>query len=230
MRRYLNFLGLVLATVVVFVIIILLGLWTYQVFADTVGSASGISGQNSGSTDIGGQNSGSAAADRIPNPYERILFLPEIYTGIGIVVGIAALIVLLAFLAKRFKELGVENKNEALGLPAGSIRALIALFLLLVFVVFSIYLFRQVSSPPDDWVYRGQLNAEERAALGNAIYSAIPISGTNTLSDVWIRIDSDNQAAQQLAQQIITATLTLVTAVSSFYFASRTAAEENNNP
>ena len=40
--------------------------------------------------------------------------------------------------------MGLTDKDEALGLPEGSIRAMIALVLILVFILFGIYLFNKV--------------------------------------------------------------------------------------
>ncbi|HEX8600833.1 MAG TPA: hypothetical protein VF952_20225 [Chloroflexia bacterium] len=165
------------------------------------------------------------------DPRDQILGQPEIYTGIFVILGLGTLIGLLTFLAWGLWKMGLTNRLQALGLPEGSIRALIALFLLLVFVVFSVYLYRQVSLP--EWWYRGRLDAAGIAALGDADITVRRIdppgagTGADPLYDVWILL-AENQSAQQMAQQIITATLTLVTAVSSFYFASRTAEESRD--
>src|SRR5205807_5805646 len=100
-----------------------------------------------------------------------------------IVLGAASLTILLTIMGVIFQQLGLADPRQALGLPEGSIRALIALFLLMTFVIVSIHLFEHVADPKS----------------------------------------ATNEAAERFIQQIFTALLTLVTAVSAFYFGSRAA-------
>src|SRR5262245_29607285 len=58
---------------------------------------------------------------------------PELQIGLLILIGLVVLILMLALLTQVFAQMSLSNKDEALGLPSGSIRALIALFLLLLF-------------------------------------------------------------------------------------------------
>ncbi|HEX5808383.1 MAG TPA: hypothetical protein VFY25_06925, partial [Anaerolineales bacterium] len=70
----------------------------------------------------------------------------ELYMGMYIVLGIGVLLIMLTIMTIAFARLNLANSQQALGLPEGSIRALIALILLLVFIVLSIYIFRVVGS------------------------------------------------------------------------------------
>ena len=107
---------------------------------------------------------------------------PELITGLVIVLGLGVLLVLLFILAAGLSSLDSIEKSQAMGLPEGSIRAIITLFLIVVWVVMSIYLFSVVG---------GQ---------------------------------SSNSDAVKLAQQLFTTLSTLVVAVASFYFGSRSVA------
>ena len=107
---------------------------------------------------------------------------PELITGLVIILGLGVLLVLLFILAAGFSSLDIADKSQAMGLPEGSIRAIIALFLIVVWIVMSIYLFSSVGGP------------------------------------------SSNSDAVKLAQQLFTTLSTLVVAVASFYFGSRSAA------
>jgi hypothetical protein len=53
---------------------------------------------------------------------------------------------LLFIMATGFALLGLADPQQALGLPEGSIRAMIALFLIMIFVTFGLYLFRAIAS------------------------------------------------------------------------------------
>jgi len=107
---------------------------------------------------------------------------PELITGLVIILGLGVLLVLLFIMAAGFSSLDIADKSQPMGLPEGSIRAIIALFLIVVWIVMSIYLFSAVGGP------------------------------------------SSNSDAVKLAQQLFTTLSTLVVAVASFYFGSRSAA------
>ncbi len=71
----------------------------------------------------------------------------EIGIGSVIVLTIAMLMVLLYIMAAGLSIFNLTDRQQALGLPQGSVRAMIALFLIMVFVIFGVYLFREVASP-----------------------------------------------------------------------------------
>jgi hypothetical protein len=70
---------------------------------------------------------------------------PETVLGILMAQVIVALM-LLFIMATGFALLGLADPQQALGLPEGSIRAMIALFLIMIFVTFGLYLFRAIAS------------------------------------------------------------------------------------
>jgi len=73
--------------------------------------------------------------------------IPEIMMGGIIVLAVSVLMVLLFAMAAGFAGLKLSDSRQALGLPEGSVRALIALFLIMVFVVFGLFMFREVAHP-----------------------------------------------------------------------------------
>src|SRR5579859_5425801 len=72
------------------------------------------------------------------------LATPEIQLGLVIVLAVFMLMALLFIMTAGFVQLKLANANQALGLPEGTIRALIALILIMLFVIVGIYLFRTV--------------------------------------------------------------------------------------
>ena len=162
----------------------------------------------------------------------------EIQMGAVIVLSAAMLITLLTLMAMVFERLGLADKSQALGLPEGSIRSLIALLLLMAFVIFSIYLFRSVVA--FNWEYKAGISQEQKEALGPAVFSATEVKTAGETKagetkagetkagetkapsyNVWIRVKDSNVAGEQFAHQVFTALLTLVTAVSAFDFGAR---------
>jgi TRAP-type C4-dicarboxylate transport system permease small subunit len=61
--------------------------------------------------------------------------------------GVIALLAVLTIAAQIFSQEKLANKNEALALPAGSVRAIIALSLIIIFAIIIIFIFD--SFPPE---------------------------------------------------------------------------------
>jgi energy-coupling factor transporter transmembrane protein EcfT len=150
----------------------------------------------------------------------------EIIMGIVVVTAIAAMLTLLYILAVGFNFMKLADAKQALGLPEGSIRAMIALILIMVFVMFGIYLYRSVSFgfsiPLKQGISADSLNTNL------ATYRDLP--GTLDVEfnkkDNTYSILITNQTSQdgtKLAQQLITTVGTLVAAISAFYFGSSSA-------
>jgi len=98
----------------------------------------------------------------LPEPSRK----PEILMGLVIVLTVSTMILLLFIIAAAFAALKLTDPRQALGLPDGSIRALIALLLIMIWISLSIYLFNQIadSSTP---------NNEERDRLAQHIITTM---------------------------------------------------------
>ncbi|MBL0346634.1 hypothetical protein [Candidatus Villigracilis affinis] len=86
---------------------------------------------------------------------------PDILLPILISVSAVGLLISLAFLAVSFSALELSDRNQALGLPEGSVRALIALLLIILFVVISIYLYGRLRSPVGSAIYKEYIGISE---------------------------------------------------------------------
>ena len=144
-----------------------------------------------------------------------------------------------------FARLNLSNRNEALALPTGSIRATIALSLIVLFAIIAIMLFQSLAEP-----YRiTGLTQDEQAAITKdprnrvlavrvapcattppvapSSSSAAPATRDAASSpapcyDVHL-IQPAGQDAIDIAKQLLVLVGTLMTSVTSYYFASRTA-------
>jgi hypothetical protein len=151
---------------------------------------------------------------------------PEVLMSIVIVLGIVIMMALLFAIAAGFASMRLANSTHALGLPEGSIRAMIALILILVFIIFGVYLFRSVGQ--GDWQGPTKLEAftevvelAEVSDVRTVQYVPDPTGRGNDYYEVWVRTPVDDDGAR-LAQQLITTVGTLVVAVAGFYFGSST--------
>jgi hypothetical protein len=150
----------------------------------------------------------------------------EIQTSIVIILGVIALMLLLFVMAGGFKRLGLDARDQPLGLPEGSIRAMISLILILIFVMFGMFLYRSINSGSFSGPIPG-LTADQVQKMTN-VGIVEEDKKNRDLYQVWITTNT-NQDAKSLAQQLITTIGTLVVAVSGFYFGSQTSRDRGND-
>jgi hypothetical protein len=67
-----------------------------------------------------------------------------------VITGVMALFATLALVAVTFSVAGLSDETQALGLPEGSVRAAIALSLIVIFAITSIYLYSAMDTAPKD--------------------------------------------------------------------------------
>jgi hypothetical protein len=135
--------------------------------------------------------------------------------------GVIGLLATLTVVSVAFSAIGLSKPEYALGLPEGSVRAVIALGLVVIFVIVSIFLFGEIE--------------------GDFFRSSVPQSLLSSLSGDKVSIncyvDSDNKevcdvvtrvakgaASEDFAKQVLTTVSTLVVAVAGFYFGARSVA------
>jgi hypothetical protein len=70
--------------------------------------------------------------------------------GVMIALVVSILVTLLYIIATGFAALNLNDKAQALGLPEGSVRALIALILIVMWIGLSVYLFKESGTISDD--------------------------------------------------------------------------------
>lgn len=142
---------------------------------------------------------------------------PAISLSLVVVFAVSTLVVLLFIMTSAFHYLGLNDPHQALGLPEGSVRALIALILIVVFIIFGIYLFQTVSAGSGGKV-RG-LSTTQVLDLGTRALVVEDSTVNPGTYDVTLRVGVTDDGAR-LAQQILTTVGTLVVAVAGFYFGS----------
>jgi hypothetical protein len=140
--------------------------------------------------------------------------------------GVIALLVVIALVAGAYTLFNLANPAEALGLPEGSVRAIIALSLIVLFVILTIYLYSDVSNPKV-YMLAGlseiQLEKFLASAHGSKVLTTIntAASGSPPLFNVYYQ--NVSAAGGDFAKQLLVMIGTLMTSVTSFYFASKPA-------
>jgi uncharacterized membrane protein YqjE len=153
---------------------------------------------------------------------------PELTLPMIVIVGVVVLLATLALVAFAFSLLNLTDRTQPLALPEGSVRAVIALMLLLVFAIAAIFLYSNVASSgkiqvwasvPEDQLdsVRRQVNVVwlQPNPAPQAQAGATPPKQTYT-----VHYRDNSAAGDDMAKQLIVLLGTLVTAVASFYFGS----------
>lgn len=154
------------------------------------------------------------------------VFRPEIALSVVLIAATASLIIIVAILSVVFSRLKMTNNQAAMGLPEGSIRAIIALLLVLLFFVTAIFLYQSVSNGSSRGPARTLqgITAQRLAALpaDEIDQQTERIAGSETVYDVTLAGRPDHSKANDIAAQLVTTVGTLVTAVAAFYFGANT--------
>lgn len=138
----------------------------------------------------------------------------EISITLILIMGVLTLLAALGGLAALLRQSGLTDRREALALPPGSIRAVIALGLVLIFAMVSVFLI-------------GQATVETATITGLTADQVAELPLDRLVATVALDTDPETFRAtmqvpdgsrQELSQQLMTLLGTLVTAVVAFYF------------
>jgi hypothetical protein len=160
-----------------------------------------------------------------------------------VLVGLALTVVFMALLAIIYSVMGVEDARQALGLPEGSVRALLAFSLVLIFVCLAAFLFGEVNknNQPVEGKTLTRVTGAELVDLktnfvvaselakdqttGKVLYEQVVADGKATddvkrplyTATYYPKVNKD---AEDFAKQIFTTLATVFVSVVSFYFGS----------
>jgi len=150
-------------------------------------------------------------------------FLPaEIAIALVVILGALVLVLCVACLSIVLKRLALADRRYAMGLPEGSIRAILALMLVLLFGVVSVFLvgsaqrggsegrrIENLSTSQADAIPIDQILSRVETRAGSGLYNLVLVSAPNPGFD-------------DLSKQLLTTLATLVVAIAAFYFGAST--------
>jgi hypothetical protein len=152
---------------------------------------------------------------------------PEAALSLVFVATAVVLILVVCTLTIVFKRLWLSNRNEAMGLPPGSVRSIIALLLIMLFFISAIFLFNSTKNEPVESRTLANLSLEQfqQIPADQILSSTTHVRGGEAVYDVTLLPDSGNTTtSDDIAKQLITTVATLVTAVAAFYFGANSVA------
>ena len=147
--------------------------------------------------------------------------------GMVIIFAVSILAFILFVMASGFRALGLTDKRESLALPSGSIRAFIALILIMVFVILSVYSIRLVGLGGLSYLGRFTQAQIEKNKYSGEGFDLRPVGNGQDAFDVF-QSRPLTEDGSRLAQQLMTTVATLVVSVSAFYFGAKSAEAAKN--
>ncbi len=152
------------------------------------------------------------------------IFQPEIILPLVVITGIVALLATLAITAATFGLFNLSDSKQALGLPAGSIQAVIALSLILIFAVVALYASGGTKS--QEFKSTGLTRAQLRSIPPQQIVQIQRVKSKNQKKASYTVVRSvEDQNAREINIQLLSTVSTLVIAVAGFYFGSKSVQE-----
>lgn len=132
--------------------------------------------------------------------------------------GTAVFLIVLAIVAAVFSRLGLTTGHHALGLPEGSIRAFIALTLILLFLLLTNVIYGTLQGASTRQPYE-MLTQSQIAEVGGAVLRQVPAGDREgeAVYSGFVEVGPPEEAVG-IANQLITTLGTLVVAIAAFYF------------
>ena len=149
-------------------------------------------------------------------------YQPEIVLPVVLIVGLISLLAVLTSLVAVYRRFDLLDDKSALGLPAGSIQAVIALSLILIFAIVGVYL-TGLSSQTTERTTTGLTRAQVDALPQNTIVR-IHLRADGRF-DVTRAVPTETPQQDDISKQLLTTVSTLVVAVAGFYFGSKSVKE-----
>ena len=143
------------------------------------------------------------------------------------ILGMLLLLTTLAAVSVAFGHFGLSDKSQALALPEGSIRAVIALSLVIIFAILTVFLYGTLASGTQQPRITEVANFDRAEILRNnpSIKDVVQISQDPATKKYTIAlVMAVDPAGADFGKQLLTLVGTLMTAVTAFYFGAKTAA------
>ena len=147
----------------------------------------------------------------------------EIALPILAIAGVVLLFATLALVSVSFAVFDLDDKKQALALPEGSVRAAIALSLIVLFAILTVFLYSNLSSAGVHTITGLSLDQRKNfvSSFKDQVVLVTPEGDVGPFT-IYYR-DGQNPASNDFAKQLLVLVGTLVTSVSSFYFGTRAA-------
>jgi hypothetical protein len=147
------------------------------------------------------------------------VFQPEVGLPILLVAGLIALVAALAILVGTFSIFGLSNPSAAFGVPEGTLQAVIAMMIIMIFAITSLYLNASLKETTFKSTNISQLQLAAIPADQIRSIKAHKAPDGTTVYNVDRAVA--NSVGDDFAKQLLTTLSTLVVAIVGFYFGAK---------
>lgn len=157
----------------------------------------------------------------------------EVAITMVIVAAVVILLMVLGFTALIFRRLALTTREHAMGLPEGSVRAIIALLLIVIFAIIAVFLVANLDRQARESRVMEGLTVEQADALPSSEVLSRKVEARNSDDEptrFTVVLRGQDAASKDLSQQLMTTLGTLVVAVAAFYFGSQAVQTAKSNP
>jgi hypothetical protein len=155
--------------------------------------------------------------DKVPRGTDVELVLPTL-----LIIGVVALLGVLGSMAFLFSRAGLgASPNLPLGLPDGTISAVIALLLIIIFSITSVYLYGSLSRAESNGFFSSDVSAAELERIPK---DELMSFSKNSDGTYYVTRKAPISASLDFAKQILSVVGTLLVAIVGFYFGQRSTA------
>jgi hypothetical protein len=142
------------------------------------------------------------------------------------VFGVILLLATITIVAVSFALLKMNDNTQALALPEGSVRAIIALSMLVIFLMLSVFLYSDQAANSRPQTLNGLTQKELDAIPPDEIIAGPTPAGGPSFS---VTILPRNPVSADFAKQIFTSISTMVISIAAFYFGTRAVASARSS-
>jgi len=153
-------------------------------------------------------------------------FSPEIVLPVLLIAGVVALLGAIALVTLTYGRFKLTDRTQPLALPEGSVRAIIALLLILIFAIVGLFLFASLFNGK---IVEQQLTKKELRALPTDAQVLARTAQPDGTFLVKMSLPPD-ESSLDFSKQLLTTISTLVVAISAFYFGTQSAAQAQPGP
>lgn len=161
------------------------------------------------------------------NVHTDLQTTPSIVLPILIIAGVLGFLSVFAVMALAFAAVNLSDRSQALALPQGTVRSVIALSLIFIFLIAALYLYADLRIHGLGEIQTSTGISKEMVEVWDAD-EIVSIRSTQVTTDTTVydvdRAVGQSEASEDFAAQILTTVSTLVVAIAGFYFGTRAVA------
>ncbi|HYX09674.1 MAG TPA: hypothetical protein VE912_23300 [Bacteroidales bacterium] len=156
-------------------------------------------------------------------------YIPELTLTLLLLSSVVVFLIMIIASVSLLNHYKLTNSNEAFGLPSGSVRAILALSLLIIFAISSLYLYTKLKDPGQIYKITNLTKNQVDSLKAVNIIAKYPNEKNPSHYDIEGLDTYNTTASNDFAKQVITIISTLLVAISGFYFGAKVSKQQSSS-